>query len=88
MATTEAALQVQSSQEVLRVLKLSLMPNNVEAGPGRTPPPTVLLPFLVQRFSMHDGHFDFLDDQDAGRDLVDVYVAHSRSHGCFRALWS
>jgi hypothetical protein len=97
MATTEAAPQVQNSQEVLRVLqtsdlfrhicgaqyqktigtkqiarqqfKLSLMPNNFEAGPGRTPP-TVLLPFLIQRFWMHDGHFDFLDDQDTGLRLV------------------
>ena len=94
MATTEAALQVQSSQEVLHVLKqviyfvifavtntrktigtkqiaraqfkLSLMPNNFKAGPGRTPLPTMLLSFLVQRFWMHDGHFDFLDDQDPG----------------------
>lgn len=50
--------------------KLSLMPNNFEAGPGRIPPPTVLLPFLVQRFWMHDGHFNFLDGQDAGLRLV------------------
>lgn len=42
------------------------VPNNYESGPGRTPPPTILLPFLSQRFWMYDGHFEFLDGRGSG----------------------
>src|SRR5262249_9651259 len=47
-------------------LQLQVVPNNFESGPGRTPPPTLLLPFLSQRFWMFDGHFHFLDGQGTG----------------------
>ncbi len=42
------------------------MPNNFEAGLGRKPPPTLLLPFLSQRFYMSQGEFDFLDPEGSG----------------------
>jgi hypothetical protein len=47
-------------------LRLQVTPNNFESGPGRTPPPTLLLPFLSQRFWMLDGHYDFLDGRGSG----------------------
>jgi hypothetical protein len=47
-------------------LTLAVMPNNFQAGLGRLPPPTLLLPFLSQRFYMYDGVFDFLDPESSG----------------------
>lgn len=47
-------------------LRLAMMPNNYEAGFGRVPPPTLLLPFLSQRFYMYQGEFDFLDPEGSG----------------------
>jgi len=47
-------------------LVLNMMPNNYQAGQGRTPPPTLLLPFLSQRFYMSQGVFDFLDPEHSG----------------------
>ncbi len=47
-------------------LVLDMMPNNFEAGFGRKPPPTLLLPFLSQRFYMSEGIFDFLDPEKSG----------------------
>jgi hypothetical protein len=47
-------------------LILEMMPNNFEAGFGRKPPPTLLLPFLSQRFYMSEGVFDFLDPEHSG----------------------
>lgn len=47
-------------------LVLDMMPNNFEAGYDRRPPPTLLLPFLSQRFYMSEGEFDFLDPEHSG----------------------
>lgn len=47
-------------------LVLDMMPNNFEAGFDRRPPPTLLLPFLSQRFYMSEGVFDFLDPEHSG----------------------
>lgn len=56
-----------SEQRIARQkLTLEVMPNNFEAGLGRTPPPTLLLPFLSQRFYMSQGEFDFLDPESSG----------------------
>jgi hypothetical protein len=56
-----------SNQQIARQqLLLEVMPNNFEAGFGRTPPPTLLLPFLSQRFYMSEGVFDFLDPEASG----------------------
>lgn len=58
---------VGSEQRVARQkLTLEVMPNNFEAGLGRRPPPTLLLPFLSQRFYMSEGEFDFLDPEGSG----------------------
>ena len=56
-----------SEQRIARQkLTLAMMPNNYQAGFGRTPPPTLLLPFLSQRFYMYEGEFDFLDPEGSG----------------------
>ena len=56
-----------SEQRIARQkLTLEVMPNNFEAGLGRRPPPTLLLPFLSQRFYMSEGEFDFLDPEGSG----------------------
>jgi hypothetical protein len=47
-------------------LEMEVTPNNYQSGPGRTPPPTLLLPFLSQRFWMLNGNFDFLDGLGTG----------------------
>ena len=47
-------------------LVLDMMPNNYEAGYGRKPPPTLLIPFLSQRFYMSQGEFDFFDPEHSG----------------------
>jgi hypothetical protein len=58
---------VGSAQRIARQhLVLNVMPNNYQAGKGRIPPPTLLLPFLSQRFYMSEGVFDFLDPEQSG----------------------
>lgn len=47
-------------------LRMIPMPNNFEAAADRLPPPTILLPFLSQRFCALDGKLDFLDSQGSG----------------------
>lgn len=47
-------------------LVLDMMPNNYQAGDGREPWQTPLLPFLSQRFYMSQGEFDFLDPDKSG----------------------
>ena len=47
-------------------LSLAMMPNNYEPQFGTVPPPTLLLPFLSQRFYMYNGEFDFLDPEGSG----------------------
>ena len=47
-------------------LDMEVCPNDFESGPGRTPPPTLLLPLTSQRFWMLNGHFDFLDGEGTG----------------------
>lgn len=47
-------------------LLLEMIPNSFQAGFGRTPPPTLLVPFLSQRFYMSEGIFDFLDPEQSG----------------------
>jgi len=44
----------------------AIMPENFEAGPGRVPPSTLLIPFFSQRFSFPQGEFLFLDRQKSG----------------------
>ncbi len=44
----------------------AITPENFEAGPGRVPPPTLLIPFFSQRFSFPQGEFLFLDSQKSG----------------------
>lgn len=61
------ARMIGSEQRIARQkLTLAMMPNNYEAGFGRIPPPTLLLPFLSQRFYMFEGVFDFLDPEGSG----------------------
>jgi hypothetical protein len=61
------ARMIGSEQRIARQkLTLAIMPNNYEPGLGRIPPPTLLLPFLSQRFYMYDGEFDFLDPEGSG----------------------
>jgi hypothetical protein len=56
-----------SKEYVARVhLKMIPMPNNFEAAADRVPPPTILLPFLSQRFCALDGRLDFLDGEGSG----------------------
>lgn len=59
--------QAYGSADVARVnMRMTPMPNNFQPGPGRIPWPTVLLPFLSQRFTPLDGHFNFLDAATSG----------------------
>jgi hypothetical protein len=53
--------QIGRRQIATQHLTMSVTPNNYQSGPGRTPPPTILLPFLSQRFWMYNGQFEFLD---------------------------
>ena len=56
-----------SQQQIAKQkLRLDVMPNDFEAGFGRRPPLTLLLPFLSQRFYMSEGVFDFLDPEGSG----------------------
>jgi hypothetical protein len=51
-----------SEQRIARQkLTLEVMPNSFEPHLGRRPPPTLLLPFLSQRFCTSEGELDFLD---------------------------
>ena len=54
---------VGSKQVAKQHFELDMMPNFYQAAPDRTPPLTLLLPFLSQRAWLHDGHFNFLDGQ-------------------------
>ena len=56
-----ASKSISKRQVANQRLNLQVTPNNFESGPGRTPPPTLLFPFISQRFWMDNGNFDFLD---------------------------
>jgi hypothetical protein len=59
--------QAISSDQVAQVsMQMTPMPNNFQAGEGRVPPPTVLVPFLSQRFTPLNGGFNFLDSKKSG----------------------
>lgn len=42
------------------------IPDDFEAAPGKYPPPTLLVPFLSQRFCMLDGQLTFKDKSQSG----------------------
>lgn len=46
-------------------MQMTPMPNNFQPGEGRVPPPTILLPFLSQRFTPLNGSFNFFDGQNS-----------------------
>jgi hypothetical protein len=53
-----------SRQSVAKLhLLMQVIHNNYQAGSGRNPPPTVLNPLISQRFSLNNGHIEFLDDE-------------------------
>jgi len=58
--------RISQRQIANQTLEMEVTPNNYQSGPGRTSPPTLLLPFLSQRFWMFNGHFDFLDGLGTG----------------------
>jgi hypothetical protein len=59
--------QEHGTQGVAQVsMQMTPMPNDFQAGPNRVPPPTILLPFLSQRFSPLNGSFQFLDAAGSG----------------------
>jgi len=58
--------EVSQRQVAQQHLVMAVCPNDFQGGPGRTPPPTVLVPFLSQRFIMTDGNFQFLDGRGSG----------------------
>lgn len=59
--------QAYGADDVARVeMQMTPMPNNFQAGAGRTPWSTVLLPVLSQRFAPLAGHFQFLDFENSG----------------------
>jgi hypothetical protein len=47
-------------------MQMTPMPNNFQAAPDRVPPPTVLLPFISQRFSALNGSLEFNDGHGSG----------------------
>jgi len=47
-------------------MQMTPMPNNFQAAADRVPPPTLLLPFLSQRFCALDGSLQFLDGEGSG----------------------
>jgi len=49
-----------------QTLLLQVTPNDFQSGAGRTPPPTLLIPFLSQRFWMSNGNFTFFDCENSG----------------------
>lgn len=56
-----------SEHYVARVhMQMTPMPNNFEGAVNRVPPPTVLLPFLSQRFCALDGSLEFFDSERSG----------------------
>ena len=61
---------ISAKQIAKQQLQLQVVPNNFASGPDRTPPPTLLIPFLSQRFWMHNGRFDFLDGEGSGFRLM------------------
>ncbi len=58
--------RISQRQVADQTLSMSVAPNNFQSGPGRLPPPTLLLPFLSQRFWMYNGHFAFRDGLGTG----------------------
>lgn len=68
--TASCGLRIRQDYEPTGVAKVHMrmtpMPNNYQPGAGRVPWPTVLLPFLSQRFTPLDGHFNFFDDEESG----------------------
>lgn len=47
-------------------MRMTPMPNNFQGAADRMPPPTLLLPFLSQRFCALDGSLQFLDAEGSG----------------------
>ena len=47
-------------------MQMTPMPNNFQGAADRVPPPTLLLPFLSQRFCALDGSLQFLDGEGSG----------------------
>ncbi len=60
------AKEVSQRQVAKQHLVMEVSPDDFQGGPGRTPPPTLLVPFLSQRFTMFDGNFEFLDGRGSG----------------------
>src|SRR5262245_11249776 len=65
LPTAECGLRIEQAKGSNQVAKVNMqmtpMPNNYQPGPNRVPPPTILLPFLSQRFTPLNGSFNFLD---------------------------
>jgi hypothetical protein len=56
-----------SDEDVARVhMQMTPMPNNFQAAADRVPPPTILLPFVSQRFCALNGSLEFLDGRGSG----------------------
>jgi hypothetical protein len=65
--TRGLAVQHSVGEQVANIhVHFAIMPESFEAGPGRVPPPTLLIPFLSQRFSFPQGEFLFLDSLKSG----------------------
>lgn len=60
--------QAYSSESTVARVEMEMvpMPNYFETAPDRTPAPTVLLPFLAQRFTPRNGSIRFDDAADSG----------------------
>ncbi len=59
--------QARGEEQVARVsMQMTPMPNYFQAAPDRVPPPTLLLPFLSQRFAPMNGSFNFFDAASSG----------------------
>lgn len=60
------------SQSGVAAVKMEMipMPNYFRPGPNRMPAPTLLLPFLAQRFMPHDGSIHFKDAAASGFSAV------------------
>jgi hypothetical protein len=70
LPTAECGLRIEQAKGSRQVAKVDMqmtpMPSNYQPGPGRVPPPTILLPFLSQRFTPLQGSFHFLDAEQSG----------------------
>jgi hypothetical protein len=59
--------QAGSENQVAQVnMQMTPMPNNFQAGEGRVPPPTILIPILSQRFTPLNGSLQFFDSEESG----------------------